>query len=173
MNRSMLADAYIDEMTKHVAEKEDPNLPHHMTPWVVELNKRVGAPPGSAYCITGATCTLQDTCKRLGLKDVVGLHCGTQQFYRSSPEKYKSQVAKKGMIGIFVDRDDPDHGHAVVVSSDPTLPSAFNTIEFNTNSDGDREGNGVWRHNRLMSGTQGLKLLGFVDVCQWVLDDNI
>lgn len=173
ITRSQIANEFLRQMKSHVGERETagPNR----SPFIDEINRRAGAALGSPYCLAGATCALDDACKALGLKNPVGIHAGTQNWYDSVPEEYKSEkgYARLGDIGIFQDRGDRAHGHAFFVAEDEEASSLlFGTIEFNTNHQGSRDGDGVWPQERSRAGSPSLALRGFVDVCQWVLVEN-
>lgn len=172
MTRDEISAAFLALAKTKVGQVEDPTLGHHLTPWVEDIDKRAHLPVGSAYCIAGATETLQDACSSLGAKDPVGVHGGTQEFWGAMPAKYKSQNILPGCICIYRDRKDHAHGHAAIVETLVQDLSVFNTIEFNTGADGGREGNGVYEKARSIHGTQTLEILGFVDVCQMIADAN-
>lgn len=167
---AVITATFLRNVRSHIGEKETkgPNR----SPFIDALCKRGGVPLGSSYCLLGATCALDDACKELGLKNPVGIRAGTQVWFESVPSHYKRGTAKPGFIGIFQDRKDRAHGHAVTCTSDEDTDFVFQTVEFNTNASGSREGDGVYVKERTAHGYPSMSLRGFVDVVQWICDAN-
>jgi hypothetical protein len=98
---------------------------------------------------------------------------GTQSFWFSAPEKFKKlkgNKAKKGDIGILVNKDDKDHGHAFAFTEAET--NVQRTVEYNTNKAGSRDGDGVWCLERSANGTISKTYRGSIDVIAWILSVN-
>lgn len=170
-----LRSAYVKRMAGFVGTHEVPRGSNR-GPDIDKANQYVGNPLGSPYCIAGALYTLNLVCLELGLKNPVIRTGGTQNFYNLSSIRLKQrgphELALAGDIGILQDRRDHAHGHAVVVREDMKAFPSYLTIEWNTNSAGDPNGDGVYMHTRSTDG-DGLKSFrGFVDVCKWVMDAN-
>jgi len=170
-----LAKAFVAKLQPYVGNTPE-DQGSNRSKIIDEFNRRAGEDMGEPYCIAGATCVFDDTCKELGLSNPVGIHAGTQEFWQNAPSKYKHDStfhAVAGMIGIYQDRGNHDHGHGVSVVADMVFPfKTFQTIEFNTNTTGGREGDNCYARQRSVDGTTEMRLLGFVDVCQWVMDYN-
>lgn len=138
------------------------------------INKRLGVPLGSPYCIGGLLVrAVEVLCTKHGFVNPVVMTAGTQKFWRKAPEKFKKlkgNKAKKGDIGILVNKDDPGHGHAFMFREDETNVQL--TIEYNTNGAGSRNGDGVYRLQRSSEGTITKTYRGSVDVIAWILSVN-
>jgi len=170
INHAMVVTTYLRLMRTHVGERE--NRGPNRSVVIDAINLRAHSSLGAPYCLAGATCVLDDACKELGLKNPVGTHAGTQSWWASVPAMYRRGSGRVGFIGIYQHRADHAHGHAVVVASDEDSDMNFQTIEFNTNPDGDRNGDGVYARERSAHGDARLVLKGFVDVVQWICDAN-
>lgn len=169
---TIIAAKFAEFINKHVGCTFEDNGPNRSTV-IDEFNTRAGVPMGSSYCLTGAMCVLQDACKELHVLDTLGIHPGTQQWYDAVPAKYIFTRGRKGMIAIFMHHKDPDRGHAAVVIADQSIGSdLFETIEFNTDDKGSRDGDGCYRKTRSIARGADLIFRGFVDVCQWLADDE-
>jgi hypothetical protein len=170
INYLIVKNTYLRLMRDHVGEREShgPNR----SPSIDAMCKRGGVALGSPYCLLGATCVLDDACKELGLKNPVKVHAGTQNWWGNVPMKYRRGSAKEGFIGIYQKRKDQSKGHAVVVVSDEDIDHEYKTIEFNTNGEGSRNGDGVYARARKVGGDANLSVRGFVDVVQWICEAN-
>lgn len=168
---NQLRDLFVAKMLAYEGKKETDGK--NRAPWIDQDNKRAGVALGSPYCLTSALCRLDEACVELKLKNPVGIHASTQRFYAKSPEHYRFQFAKKGMIGIQQSRKDKTKGHATPVRENMIADSKYyRSIEFNTDGSGSRDGDGVWKKTRSLDGDSSKIFLGFVDVCQWVMDHN-
>lgn len=166
----IIKNTYLRIARSHIGEKETRGK--NRSPIIDLLCKRGGVDLGSPYCLLGATACLDDACKELGLKNPVGVKAGTQSFFSKTPKAYQRNSAKQGMIGIFQNRSDRAHGHAVICTEDEDSDFEFSTIEYNTDPSGGRDGDGVYKRVRHAKGDSRLCLRGFVDVIQWVCDAN-
>jgi hypothetical protein len=138
------------------------------------INKRLGVPLGSPYCIGGLLVrAVEVLCTRHDFVNPVVMTAGTQKFWRNAPEKFKKlkgNKAKKGDIGILVNKNDAAHGHAFMFREDETNVQL--TIEYNTNGAGSRNGDGVYRLQRTAEGTISKTYRGSIDVVAWILSVN-
>jgi hypothetical protein len=158
------------ESFSFVRETKGPNR----SPDIDVVNKWVGVDLGSPYCIAFLLYCLNQVCLELKLKNPVGKHAGTQEFFNNAPAKYKHLLTEDWVlasIAIMVQRNDSSHGHAVGVKvGRAARDSQVSTDEFNTGPDGGRDGEGFYHHVRSLAGTSSLKFRGAIDVCQWVID---
>lgn len=170
INYAIIRETYLRKARSHIGEREVAGSNRSVI--IDSFCKRGGVDLGSSYCLLGATCVLDDACKELGLKNPVGVKAGTQKWFTAVPTAYKRGTGRTGFIGIFQDRKDQVHGHAVIVAADEDRDFDFNTVEFNTNPGGAANGDGVYARVRNAHGSSVLSLRGFVDVVQWVCDAN-
>lgn len=168
MNYQSLVNRFILNLQDKVGER----APNHRSFMVDAMCTRAGLPLGSNYCLLGATCILADTCTGFGVKNPIGLQAATQNWWNKVPPTYRRMTAQIGFIGIYQDRKDPIHGHAVVATSTEDSDFVYTTIEFNTNDGGSRTGDGVYARSRNASGSATMVLKGFVDVAKWICDAN-
>lgn len=176
MNRQIIANALILQFDKWIAEKQREDHGSNRSVLIDAINRYVSVPLGSPYCIASDLYAMHLVCDGSGLKNPIPREAGTQAFwFHDAPAKYKrphGSLAQKGDVGIFQHTSNPDHGHGVLVRVDQTDPKLFQSDEGNTDATGGREGDGFYSRVR-STGTVGeLKLLGFIDVCQWVADAN-
>lgn len=143
-------------------------------PWIDPINTRLGVALGSPYCIGGLLVRgVERVCTAMKLRNPVIMTAGTQNFWFSAPEKFKKMrgtKAKKGDIGILVNKDDPKHGHAFGHRIDET--STIWTVEYNTSIAGSRDGDGVYCLERNTSGTIAKTYRGAIDVAAWIISVN-
>jgi len=145
------------------------------SPMIDAVNKRLGVPMGSPYCIGGLLVRgVEAMCTQLELKNPVTMTAGTQKFWARAPMKYKKlkgDKPRKADICIQRNRDDKNHGHAYGLTADQKdLYQA--TIEYNTNMAGSRDGQGVYNLKRTQDGDSKKEYLGAVDVVRWILEAN-
>lgn len=170
MTKQDLAELIVKKAESFLGEREihGPNR----SPFVDALNKYMRVPLGSPYCQSGAYFCADLVCKELGLINPLTKTAGTQVAWQKAPEKYKRQRAQKGDFAYWRSRKNKAQGHAGVVSKDQLSEPDFDTVEFNTDTLGSRDGGGVLRKKRQTFGTPTLEWLGFVDVAQWIIDAN-
>lgn len=166
-----LRDLFIEKCLKLEGQTETDGK--NRSPFIDADNKRAGVAMGSPYCLTSSLCRFDEACSELGLKNVVGIHASTQNWYRKVPKQFILKHGKKGCIAIFQSKGDKSRGHAAPVRENMMAGSAyFRTIEFNTDGTGSRDGDGVWKKTRSVDGSHSMRFLGFVDVCAWVEESN-
>lgn len=146
------------------------------SPEIDAVNKAVGVPLGSPYCKSGLWVRVIDaTCKEWGLVNPVRRDASSQSMLRLAPSKFVKAAGvlpKKGDVGILTNRIDKTHGHIYLVREDATDPKSHLTIEYNTNSKGSRDGEGVHELTRSTLGTAGQSFSAYVDWVQWVIEVN-
>lgn len=167
-----LNDELVDLCKEDVGQRET-NGPNR-SKMIDEINTAAGVDLGSRYCIAGILYRGVFTlCKQHNLKMPINIEASTQEFWRKVPSKYKrlpGTQAKKGDIGVMQSRSDSSKGHAYLMYVDED--TCQETIEYNTNPNGSRDGDGVWLRQRSQSGDASKKYLGAVDICQWIRDLN-
>jgi lysozyme len=173
MNILTLRDELVDLWRKDLGQRETNGK--NRSPMIDAINERLGVAKGSPYCIGGLLVRgVEVLCKKHGLKNPVTMTAGTQNFYNKAPAKYKHAKgvhAKKGDIGILVNKDDAGHGHAFGFREEQVTADQ-RTIEYNTNGAGSRDGDGVFELERTDLGTLTKTYRGSVDVIQWIMDAN-
>lgn len=167
----ILRDLFIKKCLAMQGQKETHGK--NRSPMIDADNKKAGVPLGSPYCLTSLMCRLDEACKEMGLKNPIGIQASTQMFFNSVKNKYLVTTGKKGTIAIFQSRSNSSRGHAAAVREDMVKgTNHFETIEFNTDGQGSRDGDGVWPKTRSTYGNQTMRFRGWVDVCAWVIDSN-
>lgn len=112
--------------------------------------RRVGQPPGKAYCMAFVWCCIDDTCTKLRITNVLRPRAGVVRTWGQLPPACYIDSPVPGCLGFHHDIANPGLGHVVIVDALPKDPSTgVFTIEGNTSPEGGREalrGGGVWRH---------------------------
>jgi len=144
------------------------------SPIIDAVNTRLHVPLGSPYCI-GALLVrgVETLCTLEKLVNPVVMTAGTQKFWFRAPEKFKKfkgNKAKKGDIGILVNKSDENYGHAFMFREDET--NVQKTCEYNTSPAGSRDGDGFYCLDRNANGTISKTYRGSVDVIAWILSVN-
>lgn len=156
-----LAKAYESLLFSYDGRNEDkgPNR----SDWVDEINKWIGVPLGSPYCLSSLLFNLRRLEAQFAIRFDLADLAGTQLFWLATKNEYRLKEPKNFCIGIFRSKADPTKGHAVYCKTG-AIKSIFETFEFNTNSSGSREGGTVMSTKRNTNGSDSLTLLGFVDL---------
>jgi hypothetical protein len=121
--------------------------------------RRVGQPPGQAWCAAFAWCCVDDAFRRLLLPNPIRPCAGVVHLWDLLPAACQLDGPSPGCWAFHRDLDangDPTSlGHMGFI--DDVSPDGQGTysIEGNTNSGGSRTGGGVWRH------TPSLRPLGY------------
>lgn len=143
-----------------------------------EVNRNVpGGSLGAAYCMSGLVYrAVRRLCKNHGWTMPSWINtASTQGFYNSAPAKYKRPKGdfggKKGDICIQQSYSNPGLGHAYMLTAAETK-TGQQTVEYNTNPAGSRNGDGVYKRTRTQAGDSSKKFRGSVDVVQAILDHN-
>lgn len=170
ITEQMIRDEIIIEAKKYLGQRETNG--NNRSPWLDALERIFGM-IAQAWCAMYATYCVRNVCKRLGLKNPVGLKAGSQDCFYDAPPKYRFRTkGKKGCFGVLRNKADHSHGHVYIVEADQTDPKLHATIEGNTNKAGSRDGDGVYENMRSTDGTATKDFLGFVDVAAWICDAN-
>jgi hypothetical protein len=120
-------------------------------PQVEAWLKRAGGKPGDSWCMALQWCILDDACRQLGIVNVLRPRLGVVRTYGQLPPACYLADPAPGCWGFHHDLVDPGLGHIVLVEELPKPPiTGVFTIEGNTNREGSRNGNGVWRHTPTM-----------------------
>lgn len=148
--------------------------------WIDDINRQMGVDVGEPYCISGLLIRgVKRLCLKFNLKNPVTMTSSTQRFFQRSEilapkfviTKGSGVLAKKGCIGILRQRTDMTKGHAFGFKQDEGSRGQI-TIEYNTNTGGSRNGDGVYSITRTQNGTSTKEYLGAVDVVAWILSAN-
>lgn len=145
------------------------------SPMIDAINLRLGVPLGSPYCIAGLLVRgVEHMCKTLGLSNPVPMTASTQKFWARVPDKFKKlkgDMPRKGDICIQRTYADKSRGHAYGMRTDQK-DRYQETIEYNTNAAGSRDGQGVYGLIRTQDGDEKKEYLGSIDVVRWILEAN-
>lgn len=126
-----------------------------------------GIASGEPWCmgwmqwVVGQVCEFYDIPHTLFKSE----HCLT--VWTRTPEKYRRTEPKRGYAVIF--RSKGLSGHVALCTSENVF-AAFGTIEGNTNKQGSREGDGVYRKIRHVDENGALRIVGYIDLPQMILD---
>lgn len=148
-------------------ENKGSNRGDKLSPMIVS----VGGNPGDAYCLWGQQSIKKEVCRILHIELDGWISTGsTQKFFDKTPSKYKYMIPKVGDIVIWQSKKDRSKGHAAWVKEliyENGKLVAFITIEFNTNSQGSREGEGCFQLKRpFITENSIARLRGFVRVSE-------
>lgn len=133
------------------------------SPEIDKINLNQKSYLGAPWCLSLCQQVLDDVRAALNCKIDLPEGVGTQNWWRAVKAEYKSEKPGVGFIGIMQSRTDKTKGHAFIVT-ELNQDGSFKTFEGNTDLSGDRDGDGAFFSKRTMSGTKGLKMIGFVDV---------
>lgn len=173
LNKKTLADLIIAECMQDVGKTESQGA--NRSALIDAICKFFGLPMGQPYCIGGILYRVDQVLKKHNLKNPLVMTMSTQSFWNGTASKYKvvkGSLAKRGMIGIQRQRTNKAKGHAYLMLADEVKSKVQQTLEYNTNNAGSREGDGVWIRTRTQEGTTGLEYLGSVDIVQMIADAN-
>jgi len=169
IDREFIARALIEEANKYVGHTENIGQ-NNRSSFIDSVNRFMGVPIGSPYCQSSLYFIANEVCRRYSLKNPLPKTAGARDAWNKSVN-YRRKIAnaEAGDFVYWVSKTDRLKGHAGLYLTHGTNKD-FLTIEFNTDSDGGRDGNGVWNRTRLESGSSKLDVLGAVDVAQWIID---
>lgn len=157
-----IADTWEKHISKYIGKLETSGK--NRGPILDKIIKGQGGGLGDAYCIWGQHHVADEVKRELGIEFADLVKTGSsQRLWAKTPEKYKHSIGKRGDLAIFQWRVDPSKGHGAWVKSDQ-VGKYFDTIEFNTNGGGSREGEGCYPLKRTTDGSKMLRLLGFIRV---------
>ena len=173
LTKAKIADMIIAECMQDVGKTEDQGSNRSVL--IDAICKFFGLPMGQPYCLGGILYRTSQVLKREGLKNPILMTMGTQNLWHNTPSKYVISTpnnARRGCIGIQVQRANAAKGHAYLFLADEVTGKPQQTLEYNTNNAGSREGDGVWIRTRTKDGTSGLRYRGFIDIVQMIADAN-
>lgn len=167
----IMRDELVELWMKDVGEKETHGK--NRSPLIDSICKFFGLPPGQPYCIGGLLYRTHQYLESKGLKNPLPKTMSTQSFYNSAPGKYKKiKGIKASKADICIQRKRSDHnlGHAYALTEDEGVEQF--TVEYNTDLNGGRDGDGVATHIRSQLGDLSKEYRGAVDIVQWIMDHN-
>lgn len=170
-----LADQIVANAVADLGQRETNGK--NRSPMIDAINKALGVPMGSPYCIGGILIRcVKPACQILKLNVPTGMiTAGTQHFWSHAPLKYKiphGQKLRKGDLGLMQDKGNKSQGHAYLIRQDQLDPLLQLTVEYNTDGAGGRDGDGVYEKTRSENGDAAKIYLGGVDVVSWILEFN-
>lgn len=128
-------------------------------------NTKIGVPLGSSYCVSGVQYRLRQLASLLDLKLLLPYCAGSQQLWWETAKDFKVQTPAIGRLCVFFDKSDPGHGHLAVCTGGLNADGiTFPTIEYNSNSKGSNDGEGVVRGLRSVLGSATMEIRGFIDL---------
>lgn len=140
--------------------------------WIDEINKWMGVPLGSAYCLSGLLFCIRKVETKLQVKFDLPKRAGTLEFYDLVNSKYKVVFPSRFCIGIFKSKKHAGQGHAVYCQNYSDPRGTFPTMEFNSNPKGDREGDGFILLDRNIKGDASLLPVGYIDLSRCLLKSS-
>lgn len=170
-NEQVLRDLAVSLAAEDVGQRETQG--NNRSPFIDALAKRAGVPYGTPWCALGLSIRVyQRLCEQQNLKNPLGITASSQDIASLVPHKYWRSRAKHGDAFVLTKRNDSAHGHTGLVEHDMTGDAYFDTIEYNTNKFGSRDGDGCYRQRRSTKGDLTKRLRCFVDVIQFIMDEN-
>ncbi len=143
---------------------------------MIDAINRAMSELGDPYCISGLLYRgVREICQEYDLANPVVMTPSTQEFFDKTPSKYKTPkggLAKKADIGIMKSRSNSSQGHAYGLREDEVKGKDQQTVEYNTNTAGSRDGEGVHSKTRTQDGDILKVYRGSVDVVRWIMDVN-
>ncbi len=159
---------FVRELTEHYASyaglRENTK---NRSELIDKMNKWIGVPEGSPYCLTALLYGLHQVAQKHKLRVNLPRTAGTQLFAAQTSSLYKHQQPREGDFAIYTSLLNFTRGHAGFVKS--TGPDSAHNYEFNTNIAGSRDGDGFYEKTRPFKGEGNLKLLTFIRVPNAVL----
>lgn len=172
LTRQQIRNELVQLWAKDIGELESGGK--NRSPMIDEINKTIpGSYLGAPYCIAGLLHRgVNAICKKYDLQNPVKQTPSTQKFFDVMQERgfYKPH-GEPGDIAIMQNRKDSGKGHAWGVEKRTGLQT-YDSIEYNTDVAGDRDGDGVHRQQRDDDGDSSKRLRGFIDVVDCIADAN-
>jgi len=163
----------------HVRETEGQNRSKEID----MFNKLADVDIGSPYCVSGAVFGLYPYIIKLAKAD--GIHLQYAGPSTASSQSFFKRGAKAviggpvfGAAAIYQQLANPTRGHFTTCLVDKLNGKKFDTFEFNTsvdiekNGEMERDGQGASFKTRSIEGYTSMRFLGFVDVYQFFVVDN-
>lgn len=144
-----------------------------------ELDKLIlnqGGSLGEPYCVYGQQQAIDDICSLLKLdrKTVLVPEGGSsQRVFKKSPDRFKKSKPAPMRLVVWQYASDPTRGHFGMCLSEADNNGSFQTFEFNTSPDASaviRDGQGAHFTNRNVSGTRSMKILGYIDLFDAIVE---
>lgn len=182
ITRDVIAEKIVSIIQRDVDAELRETAGHNRSPRIDSFNLRTGVPLGSPYCASGAWCAIDDACKILGLKNPVPKTASSQAFRRREfvPQRYirpDGEFGRMGDAAVFQNVGDSSRGHYATLKKDQVQYPYFDTVEYNTNGSGWRDGDGAYEQRRShidrSSENAGKIFVCFTDIPQWIFDSNI
>lgn len=130
-------------------------------PMVDQYLHSVDLPPGESWCAAGVHWCFQQAANAIEMLNPCPKTGGVLRLWELAPDVAKVRHPTRG--AIFIMDHGHGHGHTGLVET-VNGGGLIETIEFNTNRGGSREGDTVWRHIwRPEDGSRGL-LVGYIDL---------
>ncbi len=143
-------DRILNEASKHVGVREKG---HNKGFWVEKFLGAVGLGPGYAWCAAFVTYVLKTVDHPFGPKKGKAAVINWQRYAAEIGRFVNIQNAQAGDLFLWVNKNGT--GHIGFMSSNPAKNAAgawqFTSIEGNTNDDGSREGDGVYKRVRVVT----------------------
>ena len=132
---------------------------------VEEFQRTVdGRAQGEAWCMSWLQTIVERVSSRFDAPNPLPKSELCRAVWHGTPLKYRAESPSFGM-GVIWKR------HCGLVTRRDSGSPVFHTIEGNTNTRGEREGDGVYRKIRqIKGGTGSFELLGFVDLPAMIRD---
>lgn len=159
--RNIIANALVEEAEKTIGIMEEGG--ENRGKLIEEFQRTVdGKAVQEPWCMSWLQTIVARTCARFGAKNLFPQSELCRAVWLSTPLKYRSKVPFWGSAVLW-------RGHCGLVTL--TYKRSFNTIEGNTNQAGSREGDGVYRKTRSVTGgVNAFTILGYVDLPTMILD---
>jgi hypothetical protein len=122
--------------------------------------KRVGQPPGAAWCMAFAWSIVDDACDALDLPNPIKPCASVVRMWEALPAACKLSAPVPGCWAFHRSSDNPNLGHVGFV--DAIGVGGLFTLEGNSNAEGSRTGGGVVRHTPKLRPVSYFNL-GFAD----------
>lgn len=176
VTEKMLRDEIVNLVLRDLGEKESWGF--NRSELIDKINTEMGLELGSSYCLSGIYVRgIIDLCKKFKLRcEIPAAGGSTQKFYNIALQDYPEYVkpkgirARKGDIGILVDRSNPTRGHAYILTEDEDISQK--TFEYNSNEMGSANGESCLKLIRSQRDTPSKSYRGSVDVIQWLCKTN-
>lgn len=144
------------------------------------INKAQGGSLADPYCQAGMQETLDEQCRYYDIdrkKVNIPEGVGTQDVWRKTPAKYKTNSPQPCMWVNWKHTDNPGRGHTGLTITGVVKKIFFNTMEFNTTAAGQkvvRDGEGFYYGlERDLDGYGDAVINGFIDVYAAIVDAMI
>lgn len=167
-SRQEIANRLIAEATKYVGVREigGPNKGPE-----VELFQKYtdGKAVGESWCMAFMQFVVGHVCEHYGINNVLYPSELCQSVFNAAPRPYRLASPEPGAVFIHQSRTSAWRGHTGLCLASAKA-GVFPAIEGNTNVQGSREGDGVYKKYRFTKGNAFSKMRGFIDVPTMIQD---